>query len=114
MSERERLLIIGGDAAGMSAAAQARRRAPAEKLEIVAFEKGDFTSYGACGLPYYVAGRIDDPEELVSRSAEQHRAKTVDNSPSHVLASSTKALHPLPQRNNAFARGNCSCQISID
>ena len=78
MSGRERLLIIGGDAAGMSAAAQARRRAPAEKLEIVAFEKGDFTSYGACGLPYYVAGRIDDPEELVSRSAEQHRANGID------------------------------------
>jgi NADPH-dependent 2,4-dienoyl-CoA reductase/sulfur reductase-like enzyme len=42
---RERLVIIGGDAAGMSAASQARRRNP--KLEIVVFEKGRYTSYSA-------------------------------------------------------------------
>jgi NADPH-dependent 2,4-dienoyl-CoA reductase/sulfur reductase-like enzyme len=42
---RERLLIIGGNAAGMSAASQARRRKP--ELEIVAFEKGPYTSYSA-------------------------------------------------------------------
>jgi NADPH-dependent 2,4-dienoyl-CoA reductase/sulfur reductase-like enzyme len=75
---RERLLIIGGDAGGMSAAAQARRRAPADRLEIVAFEKGDYTSYGACGLPYYVAGEMDDPEELVSRTPDEHRSQGID------------------------------------
>jgi NADPH-dependent 2,4-dienoyl-CoA reductase/sulfur reductase-like enzyme len=41
----ERLLVVGGDAAGMSAASQARRRRP--DLEIVAFERGPYTSYGA-------------------------------------------------------------------
>jgi NADPH-dependent 2,4-dienoyl-CoA reductase/sulfur reductase-like enzyme len=40
---RERLVIVGGDAAGMSAASQARRRRP--DLEIVAFERTPFTSY---------------------------------------------------------------------
>jgi len=40
---RERLVIVGGDAAGMSAASQARRRLP--DLEIVAFERTPFTSY---------------------------------------------------------------------
>jgi NADPH-dependent 2,4-dienoyl-CoA reductase/sulfur reductase-like enzyme len=42
---QERLLVIGGDAAGMSAASQARRRRP--ELEIVAFERGPHTSYSA-------------------------------------------------------------------
>lgn len=41
----ERLVIIGGDAAGMSAASQARRRLP--ELEIVAFERSPHTSYSA-------------------------------------------------------------------
>jgi hypothetical protein len=42
---KERLLVIGGDAAGMSAASQARRRLP--ELEIVAFERSPHTSYSA-------------------------------------------------------------------
>ncbi|RRR75240.1 flavoprotein oxidoreductase, partial [Streptomyces sp. RP5T] len=49
---RERLVVIGGDAAGMSAASQARRMRDADELEIVAFERGHFTSYSACGIPY--------------------------------------------------------------
>ena len=51
---RERLLVVGGDAAGMSAASQARRRRDPEDLEIVAFERGRYTSYSACGIPYLV------------------------------------------------------------
>jgi NADPH-dependent 2,4-dienoyl-CoA reductase/sulfur reductase-like enzyme len=42
---KERLIVVGGDAAGMSAASQARRRRP--ELEIVAFERGPHTSYTA-------------------------------------------------------------------
>ena len=42
---KERLIVIGGDAAGMSAASQARRRKP--ELEIIAFERGAYTSYSA-------------------------------------------------------------------
>jgi NADPH-dependent 2,4-dienoyl-CoA reductase/sulfur reductase-like enzyme len=45
MIAKERLLVIGGDAAGMSAASQARRRLP--ELEIVAFERSPHTSYSA-------------------------------------------------------------------
>lgn len=58
----------------MSAASQARRRRSAEQLEIVAFERGEHTSYAACGLPYFVAGLIPEAERLVARSPEQHRA----------------------------------------
>lgn len=72
----QRLAIVGGDAAGMSAAASARRRDP--ELEIVAFERGGRTSYSACGIPYYVAGLVDEADDLVARSPAQHRANGID------------------------------------
>ena len=59
----DRFLIVGGDAAGMSAAGKAKRDAP--DAEVVVFERGDWVSYGACGLPYYVKGEIADVEDLV-------------------------------------------------
>lgn len=64
-----RLVVIGGDAAGMSAAAQARRVGP-EDLEILAVERGSVTSYAACGLPYLVAGIVPRPEDLIVRTPE--------------------------------------------
>ncbi len=73
-----RLVIIGGDAAGMSAAAQARRMTSAGELEIVAFERGSRTSYAACGLPYLVGGLVDTPERLIARTPEEHRANGID------------------------------------
>lgn len=67
----ERLVIIGGDAAGMSAASQARRRRNADDLEIIVLEKGNYVSYSACGEPYYVSGEVDDFEDLQVRTPEQ-------------------------------------------
>ena len=78
--------MIGGDAAGMSAAAQARRRRDEGELEIVAFERGDYTSYAACGLPYFVADLVPDAQRLVARSPEQHREKGVDVRMRHEVA----------------------------
>jgi NADPH-dependent 2,4-dienoyl-CoA reductase/sulfur reductase-like enzyme len=72
---RERLLVIGGDAAGMSAAAQARRRRGKDQLDIVAFERGDYTSYSACGLPYFVAGTIDALDDLIARRPAEFRER---------------------------------------
>jgi NADPH-dependent 2,4-dienoyl-CoA reductase/sulfur reductase-like enzyme len=79
----ERLVVIGGDAAGMTAASQARRRRPPDELDVVAFERGRFTSYSACGLPYLVAGDIDEPEALVARTPAEHRANGIDIRPEH-------------------------------
>ncbi len=59
----DRFIVVGGDAAGMSAAGKAKRDAP--ETEVVVFERGDWVSYGACGLPYYVKGEIADIEDLV-------------------------------------------------
>src|SRR5258708_4334986 len=66
-----RLLVVGGVAAGMSAAARARRIDP--NLEILVLEKGDTVSYGACGLPYYVEGRVRSPDELIVYTPEYFR-----------------------------------------
>ncbi|WP_327190879.1 FAD-dependent oxidoreductase [Streptomyces xinghaiensis] len=73
-----RMLIIGGDAAGMSAASQARRLKRPDELEILAFERSAFTSYSACGIPYWVGGVVDGPDALVARTAAEHRARGID------------------------------------
>ncbi|MFF8290143.1 FAD-dependent oxidoreductase [Streptomyces sp. NPDC016309] len=75
---RERLVVIGGDAAGMSAASQARRLKGPDELEIVAFERGTFTSYSACGIPYWVGGDVDGPDRLIARTPEAHRERGID------------------------------------
>ncbi|MDA0269497.1 MAG: FAD-dependent oxidoreductase [Chloroflexi bacterium] len=66
----ERLVIIGGDAAGMTAATNARRMKAADALEIVAFERSDWISFSACGEPYYVSGEVMPFERLLVRSVE--------------------------------------------
>jgi len=89
----ERLVVIGGDAAGMSAASQARRRRSAGNLEIIAFERGAFTSYSACGIPYLVGGVVDEAMRLVARTPETFRDKySIDARTRHeVLAIDTRA-----------------------
>ncbi|MET9291521.1 FAD-dependent oxidoreductase, partial [Streptomyces sp. NPDC003077] len=74
----ERLVVIGGDAAGMSAASQARRMRKPDELEIVAFERGHHTSYSACGIPYWIGGDVPEAQALIARTPEQHRARDID------------------------------------
>ncbi|MEU6986028.1 FAD-dependent oxidoreductase [Streptomyces sp. NPDC046324] len=74
----ERLVVIGGDAAGMSAASQARRLKGPGELEIVAFERGHFSSFSACGIPYWVGGDVAERDELIARTPEEHRARDID------------------------------------
>jgi NADPH-dependent 2,4-dienoyl-CoA reductase/sulfur reductase-like enzyme len=76
----ERVLVIGADAAGMSATSHALRTAGARgtDLEMVVVDRGHWTSYSACGIPYWVAGDVEDPAELIARTPEQHRANGID------------------------------------
>ncbi|MFF3330851.1 FAD-dependent oxidoreductase [Streptomyces sp. NPDC002888] len=74
----ERLVVIGGDAAGMSAASQARRMKGPDELEIVAFERGHFSSFSACGIPYWVGGDVTERDRLIARTPEEHRARDID------------------------------------
>ena len=67
------LLVIGGDAAGMSAASQARRVSGA--LSIGVFDKGEFVSFASCGMPYYISGDIQDYRELLAIDVESFEKK---------------------------------------
>ena len=68
-----KLVIIGGDAAGMSAASKVRREQP--DREIIVFEKSRYTSYSACGIPYYISETVKTVDELIVRSPEEFRTK---------------------------------------
>jgi len=74
----ERLVVIGGDAAGMTAASRARRRRDLADLEVVALERGPYTSYSACGVPYFVGDLVTDIDELVARTPDEHRRNGID------------------------------------
>jgi NADPH-dependent 2,4-dienoyl-CoA reductase/sulfur reductase-like enzyme len=71
----ERLIVVGGDAAGMTAASQARRRRGPDELEILVFERGNETSYSACGIPYWVGEVVEERDQLVVRTPEEFREK---------------------------------------
>ncbi len=66
-------MIIGGVAAGMSAASRARKLDP--RLEIVVLEKTRHVSYGICGLPFYLSGQVTDARDLVVYTPEFFREK---------------------------------------
>jgi NADPH-dependent 2,4-dienoyl-CoA reductase/sulfur reductase-like enzyme len=69
----ERLVVIGGDAAGMSAASQARRRRGPDRLQIVVLEQGEHVSYSACGIPYLIGGEVPDVGQLIARPVSTFR-----------------------------------------
>ena len=63
-----KIVIVGGVAGGATAAARIRRLD--EQAEIVVFERSGFISYANCGLPYYIGGMIEDPEDLTLQTPE--------------------------------------------
>ena len=65
----KRLVIIGADAAGMSAASEARRADPT--MDIIAYDRGGFASYSQCGLPYWIGGVVADQEKLTARTVAE-------------------------------------------
>ncbi len=69
----ETFVVIGGDAAGMSAASKAKREDP--EMEVTVFEKGSWVSYAACGMPYYVKGAVDELDDLVTITPEEFRTE---------------------------------------
>ena len=68
-----KFVIIGGDAAGMSAASRAKRTRP--DMEVIVLEKTEDVSYSACGMPYNIADANREMEDLVVRRAEVFRQK---------------------------------------
>ncbi|MCD8510473.1 MAG: CoA-disulfide reductase [Bacillus sp. (in: Bacteria)] len=72
----DHVVIVGGVAAGMSAASKIRRMNRDVKISV--YEKGDFISYGACGLPYYVSGVTPSYEQLIIRTKDQFKEQGID------------------------------------
>jgi NADPH-dependent 2,4-dienoyl-CoA reductase/sulfur reductase-like enzyme len=69
-------VVIGGDAAGLSAASKCKRENP--DRDVVVFEKGDWVSYAHCGMPYFVKGEVDAITDLLSLSPEEAADRGID------------------------------------
>ncbi|KAA1425213.1 flavoprotein oxidoreductase [Mumia zhuanghuii] len=72
-----RLLVVGGDAAGMSAASTAKR-ALGDEIDVLVLERQPWTSYSACGIPYWIAGDVPTLDDLIARTPEKHRENGID------------------------------------
>jgi NADPH-dependent 2,4-dienoyl-CoA reductase/sulfur reductase-like enzyme len=106
---RERLVVIGGVAAGMSAASRARMRNP--ELEIVVLEKGQHVSYGACGLPFYLSGEVRDWNDLVVYTPTFFREKrNIDVRLGHEAVE----IEPGRKTVHALARGLAPVAVPYD
>ncbi|UPA12369.1 CoA-disulfide reductase [Borrelia venezuelensis] len=64
-----KIIIIGGTAAGTSAAAKAKRTN--KELNITIYEKTNITSLGACGLPYFIGGFFDEANNMIARTPDE-------------------------------------------
>ncbi len=92
-----KIVIIGGIAAGMSAAAKARRMA--KDAEIIVYEMGDIISFGACGLPYYVGDFFEDPNFMIARSVDRMRESGIDVQVKHQVLSLTAETKHIEVKN---------------
>ena len=72
MPDKKRLVVIGGVAAGMSAAAKVRRTN--SSIDVTVFERGSYVSYGACGLPWFICGRIPAREDLTRTPEDLYKS----------------------------------------
>jgi len=69
-------VVVGGDAAGLSAASKCKREDP--DREVIVFEKGEWVSYSHCGMPYYVKGEIESLGEMLSLSPAEITERGID------------------------------------
>ncbi|KAB8139420.1 CoA-disulfide reductase [Gracilibacillus oryzae] len=101
-----KLIVIGGVAAGMSAASKLKRVNP--EAEIIVYEKGDYVSYGACGLPYYVSGENNDHTKMIARTKEEFQERGIEVKTCH------EVVKVAPERKQVMVRNSNSGQLFID
>ena len=92
-----KFIIVGGIAAGMSAAAKLRRLD--KEAEITVYEKQNYVSFGACGLPYYVGGFFDNPEQMIVRTPEQFSASGIKTMTRHEVIAVDSKLKTVTVKN---------------
>jgi len=76
MVEKEPFVVVGGDAAGLSAASKMKRESP--EREVIVFEKGRWVSYAHCGTPYFVKGEVEKLTDLLSLSPDEIKERGID------------------------------------
>ncbi|HHW66353.1 MAG: hypothetical protein PWP07_1536 [Epulopiscium sp.] len=101
-----KVIIIGGVAAGMSAASKIKR--VDKNAEVIVYEKGDFLSYGACGLPYYVGGFNDDYTKMIARTKEQFESIGIHAHTNH------EVIKVVPGEKKVLVRNHITGDIFID
>lgn len=101
-----KVLIIGGVAAGMSAASKLKRMA--KDTRIIVYEKGNHLSYGACGLPYYVSGENDDYKKMIIRTKEQFEKIGIEAHLQH------EAVKLVPEKKQVMIRDRTSGRLFLD
>jgi NADPH-dependent 2,4-dienoyl-CoA reductase/sulfur reductase-like enzyme/rhodanese-related sulfurtransferase len=98
-----KIVIVGGVAGGMSAAARARRMN--EQASITVLERGGFISFANCGLPYYLAGRIAEEDKLLVTTPERARARfNVDARVGHEVTAIDRAARQVQVLERATGR----------
>ncbi|WP_028829952.1 CoA-disulfide reductase [Proteocatella sphenisci] len=101
-----KVVVIGGVAAGMSAASKIKRMDP--QTEVVVYEKGGYLSYGACGLPYYVGGFNDDYTKMIARSREEFEKSGIKTHLHH------EVLKVIPSEKQLLVRNHETGDIFIE
>lgn len=101
-----KVIVIGGVAAGMSAASKIKRLD--KDAEVVVYEKGNFLSYGACGLPYYVGGFNDDHTRMIARTKEQFESMGIK------AFTNYEVLKVVPEEKKVLVRNHSTGDIFID
>ncbi len=108
MSPKEQLVVIGGVAAGMSAASGAKRVKPG--MEVLVFEKDSYISYGLCSVPYFISDDVKEFKDLISLTPEEaeiergirvftcHEVLKIDVKEKSVLVKSRASGEELPIR----------------
>ncbi len=89
-----RVVVIGGVAAGMSAASKLRRLR--KDVEIIVFEKSNDLSYGACGMPYYLSGAVQSIDDLIAKRKEDFEKESIQVHLNHEVVKvnpKTKVVH---------------------
>ncbi|WP_413452728.1 FAD-dependent oxidoreductase [Georgenia phoenicis] len=119
-----RIVIVGGVAGGMSAAARARRLD--EHAEIVVLEQGDYVSFANCGLPYHLSGEIGSREDLLLHTPQSlartlnldvrtgHRATAIDRDRREVTVVSGGTTDRLPYDALLLAPGAVAVRPPIE
>jgi len=94
-----RIIIVGGVAAGMSAAAKARRMD--RDADIVVYEITEEVSFGACGLPYFVGNFFEDPNDMIARTKEQFEQSGIQVFTKHQVVGMDKDQKTITVKNLA-------------